>query len=171
MTLNTTKNNVPWTLVAGVGAIVLVALTKLVRGTDVRAKILELAAAELGTRDPIKYWRAVTPDEATAQSSVAGKLAWCGVFALWALKSAGLTNANWVFGLGFISPLGLKPTRDPQPGDIGYIDQPYQHHAIVESVSGDTIASIDGNQPAVARRTRKRSAFTAFYSIEPLVKR
>lgn len=33
----------------------------------------------------------------------------------------------------------------PQPGDIGVIEQPYQHHFLVFQVSGSRVLTIDGN--------------------------
>jgi hypothetical protein len=60
----------------------------------------------------------------------------------------------------------LPQTRNPKPGDLGYIDQPFQHYAIVEFVDGNTITTIDGNSMgSVQRRVRQRSQFTAFFSI------
>jgi hypothetical protein len=71
---------------------------------------------------------------------------------------------HWVPGIGFA--LRLPRTSCPKPGDLGYIDQPFQHYAIVEFVDGNTITTIDGNSMGtVQRRVRQRAQFTAFFSI------
>jgi hypothetical protein len=55
---------------------------------------------------------------------------------VWACKTNGVALGNWKLGSG-VSAM-LKPTKDPQPGDIGYVDQPYHHHCIIAAVNGDT---------------------------------
>lgn len=76
---------------------------------------------------------------------------WCGAFALWCLHQAGLAlELDWKFGpphYGFL--YNLKPLaygKPPEPGDIGYQDQPYRHHFVVERVEGETVHTIEGNQ-------------------------
>src|ERR1041385_3662009 len=93
-----------------------------------RITVVKAAASQLGVQNPNKYWSLVNPGLVNS-----GK-AWCGGFALWALKQAGLakdlmwhTNANHE-GYGFAEVYGLPRTKSPLPGDIAYYDQPYQHH-------------------------------------------
>jgi len=170
--MNQTRSNVGW-LLGGSAAILAVALLKRFAMPSVRTKLLQIAVNEEGSADPLKYWQGVTTPQ-MATEAVSRKLAWCGVFALWALKQAGIVpgTTSWVFGKGFVGPLGLPATKTPQPGDIAYIDQPYQHHALVISVNEDgSVTTVDGNQPTVQIRKRPRGSFTAFYSIEPLLKR
>jgi hypothetical protein len=95
--------------------------------------------------------------------------AWCGQFALYVLRAAGLTDWAWEVGRGFA--WRLPRTANPEPGDIAYIDQPYQHHAIVVRADTREIWTIDGNSDGgkVASKSRPRSDFSAFYSIAPLV--
>lgn len=136
-----------------------------------RQKIVRIAKTQLGEQDPSKYWKVVAPD------LVGTTAAWCGGFALWALKQAGLlANLDWTVGKGFLfkanNGKSLPTTHDPKPGDIVYFDAPFQHHAIVESIDGDTLHTIDGNQSPgeqVKLRTRNKKEATAFYSIEPLL--
>lgn len=131
---------------------------------DIRTRVVNKAAEEIGPQDPNKYWSEVLP----GVSSFKG--AWCGGFSLWVLHNAGLAqDVPWEIGKGFCYRLPI--TKDPQPGDIAYIDQPYQHHAIVESVNNGMVNTIDGNQPGntVARRIRPVTAITAFYSIDPFI--
>jgi len=131
---------------------------------DIRRIIVNVANTQIGPQDPKKYWLDVVPDHPDFHG------AWCGGFTLWVLHQAGLArDINWEIGKGYCYRL---PTTDsPQPGDIAYFDQPYQHHAIVEAVVGNQVYTIDGNQPGntVARRLRPRDAVTAFYSIAPLI--
>lgn len=77
--------------------------------------------------------------------------AWCGAFALWCLHQAGLgLEFKWEFGpphFGFLYHLKqLTYGAAPEPGDIGYQDQPYRHHFVVERVEGETVHTIEGNQ-------------------------
>lgn len=134
---------------------------------DPRQKVVKAAKGEVGPQNPDKYWSEVQP---ALMGNPTG-IAWCGGFALWALKQAGLTEANWEIGKGFASRL-LNTTKTPQPGDIAYYDQPFQHHAIVEKVDGNNVYTIDGNQSPgeqVLERVRPLNAATAYYSIESLI--
>lgn len=139
--------------------------------SDARQRVVDAARSQIGPQDPAKYWGETMPSLSPAQvAQYAQSRAWCGGFALWAIKQAGIApDLNWVDGKGFCYQ--LPTTRDPQPGDVAYFDQPYQHHAIVVNVDGGTLYTIDGNQArnTVAERTRSVSSATAFYSIQPLI--
>ena len=133
-----------------------------------RDDIVAAAVAELGSGNKVEYWRSAlgrepAPDELHK--------AWCGIFALSRLHEAGVAlDVLWHMGLGFLlqPPHPLKRTLSPLPGDIGYINAPFQHHLICEAVDGTLVHSIDGNQgtPGVQRKTRALSQ-VIFYSIEP----
>jgi hypothetical protein len=127
-----------------------------------RERVVAIALGELGQQNPDRYWSDVQPRLEGTQA------AWCGGFALWVLRQAGLTDWPWEVGKGFC--YRLPTTRAPQPGDIAYFRE-LQHHAIVESVDAQHVHTIDGNQrgETVARRSRPRSDVAAFYSIEPLL--
>lgn len=134
-----------------------------------RQDVLDAAIAELGQPNLAKYW-----SEALGKPQAAPtKLAWCGIFTLFCLHKAGLAlDTHWVFGVGYLSKLGLRLTRTPQPGDIGYRDQPFQHHFIVEAVDGSAVHSIDGNSGAhlsVNRCTHPNGSGCVYYSIGPLL--
>ena len=132
---------------------------------EIRAKVVEIALGELGPGRVPEYWRICGIDPAPKPGEKGGE--WCGAFALWALKRAGLaTRVNWTIGLGFAEVQGLRRTRSPRPGDIAYDDKPYQHHAIVESLVDGILTTIDGNQPDVRRKVRKLPADFTFYSID-----
>lgn len=88
---------------------------------------------------------------------------WCGIFTVWALKRAGLPVGDW--SSKGVSAL-LRLTSNPQPGDVAYIDQPFQHHCIVACVEGDTIVTINGNSGgvgAILEERKPRTAYTCFY--------
>lgn len=121
-----------------------------------------------------EYWAAVL------RQPFAGPYpkAWCGAFALWALHQAGLgLDLRWRFESttdkrsGFL--YALAKTKAPKPGDIAYLDQPWQHHAIVSAVDGDTVHTIDGNQgplsPVKAHEAPLKH-WTGFYSIGALLR-
>ena len=105
-----------------------------------RAAILDVAALHLGVTDPSPFWL-------EAFGSVPAKhYAWCGVFALFCLRQA--TDCTWLWSVasqksGFL--FRLNHITDPQPGDVAYFDQPYQHHALVQRVDGDRLYLIQGN--------------------------
>ena len=148
----------------------------------VRQNVVAAALSQLGTQDPLKYWRGVLPDTFNEfQLELYAKSRdWCGGFALWCLKEAGLaSDITWQDGRGFCYELTM--TTEPKPGDVAYFAHPYQHHAIVESYDRQTgvLVSIDGNQgaptvpgtkiTAVSERERRATQATAFYSIESLI--
>jgi len=129
-----------------------------------RETVVLLARQELGLSDASKYWADVLTSPPPYPRD------WCGAFALWCLRQAGLTDWHWEIGKGFL--WRLHRTSTPLPGDIGYQDQPYQHHFVVADVGQHTISSIDGNQgnPGVQERHRVLDPHKyAFYSIEPLL--
>lgn len=103
-------------------------------------------------------------DDSIIETAGAAMPSWCGIFAVWAHKKAGKDIGNWQMGRG-VSAFGtLSPTTTPQPGDIGYINDPNQHHCIVVKVEGDTVHSIDGNSgnfSEVIENTRPMSVYTA----------
>jgi hypothetical protein len=130
----------------------------------VRMQVVNAAISQIGPQDPQKYWLDVVPEHPGFKG------AWCGGFALWAIRQAGIAqDVHWEIGKGFCYQLPI--TKNPLPGDIAYFDQPYQHHAIVESIQDDSVNTIDGNQPGnqVLRRTRPIETVTAFYSIDPFI--
>ncbi len=142
-----------------------------------------------------EYWRRVLPSSWTnAQvDQYAKSKAWCGGFALWCLREAGLAaGVSWIDQVGFLAKncraVRLGKGEAPKPGDVAFF-KAKQHHAVVEAVrpvfvtmpdgSDETPAfdmtesefdSIDGNQPAIELRTQRPFfAAYAFYSIEPLL--
>jgi hypothetical protein len=148
-----------------------------------RARVVNVALQELGQRDPLKYWRDVMPGVDDAQLEKYAKTRdWCGGFALWCIKQAGLApDMHWKDGKGFCYQ--LPTTTDPKPGDIAFF-KTLNHHAIVlnyDPVTG-VLRTIDGNQgpklhpdepgsirTTVTEHTRKASDATTFFSIAPLV--
>lgn len=97
------------------------------------------------------------------------KLAWCGFFCLAGLHAVGLAlEQKWNLGIGFIGPLGLKLTKTPSRGDIGYKAHPFQHHFLFDREHDGWVYGIGGNTPDVKeQRFRKDEVVT--YSIEPIL--
>ena len=106
-------------------------------------------------------------DDATIQTAGAKLPSWCGIFSVWAHKRAGKDIGNWQIGRG-VSAFGtIQHTKNPQAGDIGYIDQPFQHHCIIVKIDGNNVVSIDGNSglySEVKENTRPLSAYTGFFT-------
>jgi hypothetical protein len=132
-----------------------------------RARVVALASSQLGQSDWTKYYSAIEPNPPK------DRLSWCGIFCAWTMQESGL-DASWKLGKGIQPP--LPATQNPQPGDIIYLGdktlrddgKPLHHYAIVESVDGDSITTIDGNSKGrkVARNVRKREDIQTFFSIE-----
>ena len=148
-----------------------------------RKKIVELAQAEIGKVKSkvndggkrfgsdrlLEYFhlaaKGVWPDDVIEDPNK--KMPeWCGIFAVWAIKKAGIDVGNWVIGRGVMDHSTLKEVSEPKQGDIGYIQRPFNHQCIIDKIEGDTIVSIDGNQTAgaISERRRPRTTFTAFFS-------
>jgi peptidoglycan hydrolase-like protein with peptidoglycan-binding domain len=166
----------------------------------VRQEVIGKARGQIGPQGKgspqvYAYWRDVLPpswSDALVRQYAKTK-DWCGGFALWCLRAAGLAQSTrWLDGIGFLGPAKLPRTASPEPGDVAFFPQPFQHHAVV--VSWERIAdlvkapgkpdkaharwrlvTIDGNQPDVRERTREivpslRPGEVAFYSIEPMLR-
>ncbi len=135
--------------------------------TQLRAMVVQIATAQLGRGDPAPYW------EDAFGTGWASSLSWCGVFALWVLRQAGLTDAKWITGKGFIYPLKLRQTTTPEPGDIAYFEK-FQHQAIVAGRNFDgtgTVRLINGNGEGgkVTESNVQLDKVTAFFSIDSLI--
>jgi len=74
--------------------------------------------------------------------------AWCGIFALWANKSAGLSLGTWKIGCGISAVDGMTTLPAGSkilPGDVGVLYS-QQHHFVVVSVDDQgNVSSVDGN--------------------------
>jgi Putative peptidoglycan binding domain len=97
---------------------------------------------------------------------------WCGIFALWAIKAAGANVGTWRGGFGIGSVPGFHQIHAPLPGDVGYVDQPFQHHFIIRWLwpeGGNVqIDTIEGNSPPSSNFSFKRrnlKEVNAWYSI------
>ncbi len=111
-----------------------------------RGRVVALALGELGDQDPQRYIRDAAP---VYIGQPPNAKAWCGIFALWCLRQAGLSSKVWVDGRGFA--VGYLPiTRDPEPGDVAYFGGKLSHYAVVERVEpvpgyAAIVHTIDGN--------------------------
>ena len=132
--------------------------------TLTRDRIIEIASAEIGPGRRSDYWTEVLGYDPGP------KKAWCGAFCLWALHQAGLAREHkWgIDGSGMVGPLKLHQTRTPSRGDICYLHLPYQHHFLFDYEHDGWVHSVDGNQPDVRQRKRRRDGIV-FYSISSLL--
>lgn len=132
-----------------------------------RARILDAAKAEIGNGRRADYWLSALGYDPGP------KKAWCGAFCLWAMHEAGVgLDVTWgIDGTGLVSRAKLPSTRTPQRGDIVYIHKPFQHHALFDYEHDGWVWTVDGNQPGVSEKRRRKADITAFYSIQPLIDR
>ncbi len=152
---------------------------------SMRKRIVEVAHAELGKVEAkktdgtgrrigyqrlLEYFHLAAPGvwpDSVIEFKREGFPSWCGIFSVYAIKTAGIDVGNWQMGRGVSAFNSLEVTSHPEPGDIGYIDKPYQHHCIVTEVNGDTVKSIDGNSgwySEVIEKTRPISTFSGFFT-------
>lgn len=129
-----------------------------------RTAIVDAARSQVGPGNVPAYW-------ASSGLPADTHRAWCGAFALYCLHEAGVAlGVKWIFGIGFVGPQHLALTRNPQPGDIVYKDQPWQHYGVVASFENGVLKTIEGNTPTVAEKTHTDLTGLAFYSIDKFLK-
>lgn len=95
---------------------------------------------------------------------------WCGIFAFWALNKSGVPMPKWKLGENMIKPESARlPGSPPMPGDIAYRNA-YSHFAIVESATGNTVKTVNGNTAGednlggqVQTKENPLSDWTAFF--------
>jgi hypothetical protein len=131
-----------------------------------RHEVVAAAESQIGLSEPEPYWLACNVDRPFPP-------AWCGAFALWSLKRAGLACAwDWQIGRGFLWRLSL--TSEPKIGDIAYFAK-HQHHAVLSFYYLHALPShvdlINGNGAGgkVTRSVTRCADVTGFYSIERLL--
>jgi len=114
--------------------------------------------------DPAHTDRTMTGDRDAMPS-------WCGIFVFWALNKSGVPMPKWQLGQNVLKPEALNPPGYiPKPGDIAWRSA-FSHFAIVESVSGDTVRTVNGNTAGednlggqVQSREHPISNWTAFFN-------
>ena len=102
---------------------------------------------------------------------------WCGIFALWAVKAAGLLVGDWVDGKGIGGVARFVGTTTPRKGDVAYKNAE-NHHAVVYQIRTDEkgrklITTIEGNSghnlgSSVTRNEGLLSNWQAFYRVDYL---
>jgi phage-related protein len=96
---------------------------------------------------------------------------WCGIFVFWALNKSGVPMPKWKLGERMIKPEAARaPGTMPLPGDIAYRNA-FSHFAMVESVSGGTVKTVNGNTAGednlggqVQTKDHPLSEWTAFFN-------
>ncbi|HEY9830853.1 MAG TPA: peptidoglycan-binding protein [Stenomitos sp.] len=99
---------------------------------------------------------------------VKGLPAWCGIFTLWAIKSAGVNICNWGGGISRQIRRQRAPNESPLPGDIAYLHK-NQHHCMVVLVHSDrSVVTVDGNSwmGGVQLTSRPRGSIAAFFDVD-----
>lgn len=92
-----------------------------------------------------------------------GPWSWCGIFAVWAVKSA-TGNGGW--GNGQVTGLSEMPAadilKDGKPGDIVRFSGSLNHHVVLKRVLPETkqIEVIEGNTDYQAIRSSTKAAST-----------
>lgn len=100
---------------------------------------------------------------------------WCGFFACYCLKEAGLQGVKWLPGLGLGGPVKkVWGHKGIQPGDVAVLAH-NSHHIVVSQVGPGFIADVEGNgdPPAnmkylggvITTAQRPLGAITAYYQI------
>jgi hypothetical protein len=94
-------------------------------------------------------------------------VSWCGIFALYCAKQAGLRLSGWPLKYSIGKPKASDEWRirgaseTPEPGDIGIIHPSKEnHHFVITQVSGNSISSIDGNSGMLMEITQKNGAYS-----------
>ena len=95
-------------------------------------------------------------------------VSWCGIFALYCAKQAGLRLSGWPLKYSIGKPKATDEWRirgaseAPEPGDIGIIHPMKEnHHFVITQVSGSSISSIDGNSGMLMEITQKNGGYSA----------
>lgn len=130
---------------------------------SLRARVVAAGLTQVGKRELDVYFADAAPQ------FVGLKPEWCGIFALWAMRQAGLgKGVQWKTGLGFVEPQKFPRVSMPKAGDLAYYDQPYQHQALVAGVRDERVDLINGNGKGgvVSLSSPLLSKATAYYSLQ-----
>lgn len=132
--------------------------------TPQASKVLQIAAGEVG------YKESGTNITKYGQAYGMNGIAWCVIFIWWVFKQAGISHLikktasstalmNWFKDQG-------RFYSTPQPGDIAFFKWGRgigaEHVGIVESVSGNSIVSIEGNTSDRVKRLKRDSAILGY---------
>lgn len=132
--------------------------------SDLRAAVVAEAMTQVGKANLDTYFAAVAPQYVGEHPQ------WCGIFALWALYTAGVAPADvkWKTGYGFL--YRLPQTSNPKPGDVAYFEK-LQHQALVKWVKDGQVGLINGNGAGgvVSESVAPLEKAKAYYSIRPWI--
>jgi hypothetical protein len=142
---------------------------------SIRQRVANTANQENHAKDATKYWADVL--SLTWRGPYPSQ--WCGAFVLWCLRTSLGCGLQWEVSSGFLHHLPqLRRGAMPELGDIAYLDNPYQHHAVVVAagLSSDGVPyviTMDGNSGSppgeVIEHWSHQSCWTCFFSIDRLV--
>ncbi len=174
-----------------------------IANAEASAQLNVVAAKQSGGPDPqnpkklfrkgyqhlLKYFRISAPKQGAQNQTyfnedviryltTVGKLEpmahWCGIFALWAIKTAMMPVGIWKMGQGISSVTGFKQiaAKAAASGDVGYVHSPFEHHFIIKKVYQDEhskwwASTIEGNSSPNSNfsfKERELSSIDRFYS-------
>lgn len=159
--------------------------------TEFRDLVVVTASAEVGealkgSSKVLRFWQGAAPSmPAATRQAMANEKDYCGAFALFCYREAGIAppGAVWTISRGFASMLPLLPrTERPVVGDLVVFADKW-HHALIERVTANDLFTIDGNSSfydsvqkvwspvGVWRRKRPLSTLGQrwYYSIQPWI--
>jgi len=99
-------------------------------------------------------------------SKWAGPWSWCAIFAVAAVRKAGITDLHWGTGK-MVGRKAIAGHKGAKPGDIAFWTGGLNHHDIIEKIDGKTVYTIDGNQECsgIMRKKRQLSNMAGYYKI------
>ena len=99
-------------------------------------------------------------------SKWSGPWSWCAIYAVAAVRKAGITDLHWGTGK-LVGRKAIGGHKGAKPGDIAFWTGGLNHHDIIEKIDGKTVYTIDGNQECsgIMRKKRDLSKMAGYYKI------
>ncbi len=133
-------------------------LTRARQGGAQLAAIFTVAGVNSASKCPMisaKAEQMYQRDHTTYERNTIDIPSWCGIFALYVLRVAGLRLSDWPlrWSIGSVQAKDelrlLGPSEAPMAGDIGIKlrdkGRVLNHHFVVVAAGGDKVSSVDGN--------------------------
>lgn len=94
---------------------------------------------------------------------------WCGIFATWVWKTAGVPDVRWAMpGVKGSNVKRVAGSAGISRGDIGVLHGGLVHHFIVADVQGQSVKTINGNSmyQGITIKTNSLSEISYYYTVE-----
>lgn len=132
----------------------------------------------MGMRVPQSQRPEITTDKDGGTKEYWRGTSWCGIFAVWAWRQAGL-DAKWGYG-PMLGGVNLPTSTDLDfllPGDIVLMKGKENHHAMVAGISADgkEFLTVDGNSgdptggQTILHKRSERAEVAGFYSVDTVM--